>query len=295
LAERHRASELAQRREALEMENQGQADGEGVLPPGWELDRLRHLGRGMLLGLAAGIITGVLVGGFGSRIAMRISAVLGGEEIAGLVTENGNVVGDITVDGTVGLLMFAGAFPGIAAGCLYVLIRRWLPGRRGWHGLLFGTLLLMTFGRAIINDDNADFTKLGPAAVNVTMFAMLFVLFGLLVAPLTGALDRRLPPVGLGMSRWFSRGYLVVVVPALPMLLAGVGVSGGLGGLGGLTLPVTLLVIAAYVWWPALRARVGFLRSGWTVAVLRIAPYAVISVAAIVGAVFLALNLPKMV
>jgi HAMP domain-containing protein len=214
------------------------------------------------------------------------------EEIAGLVTENGNVVGDITVDGTVGLLMFAGAFPGIAAGCLYVLIRRWLPGRRGWDGLLFGTLLLMIFGRAIINDDNADFTKLGPAAVNVTMFAMLFVLFGLLVAPLTGALDRRLPPVGPGMSRWFSRGYLVVL--ALLVLL--LSLAGGRGGLPDV-LPViaAYMVIAAYVWWPALRARLGFLRSGWTVGVLRIAPYAVISIVAIVGAVFLALNLPKMV
>ena len=58
---------------------------------------------------------------------------------------------------------------------------------------------------------------------------------------------------------------------------------------------MVLLVTAAYVWWPALRIRVGFLRWDWTVGVLRIAPYAVISVAAIVGAVFLALNLPKMV
>jgi len=271
------------------MRTEGQADSERVLPPGWELERLRHLGRGVLLGLAAGIITGIIVGGFGSRIAMRISAVLGGQEIAGLITENGNVVGDITVDGIVELLLFAGVFPGIAAGWLYVLVRRWLPGPRWWNGLLFGMLLLMTTGRAIINDDNADFTKLGPAAVNVTMFAILFVLFGLLVAPITGALDRRLPPVGPGMSRWFSRGYPVVLA-LLVLLLPLSGLSGGLGGL-----PAVLLLIPVYIWWPALRIRVGFLRSDWTVGVLRIAPYAVISVAAIVGAVFLALNLPKIV
>jgi hypothetical protein len=245
----------------------------------------------VILGLAAGIICGIIVGGFGSRIAMRISAVLGGEEIAGLVTENGNVVGDITVDGTAALLIFAGLPFGIAGGWLYVLIRRWLQGPRWWHGLLFGTLLLMTFGRAIINDDNADFTKLGPAAVNVTMFAMLFVLFGLLVAPITGILDRRLPPVGPGMSRWFSRGYLAVL--ALPVLVS---FAVGAGGLPDV-LPViaAYMAIAAYIWWPALRGRVGFLRWDWTVGVLRIAPYAAIAVAAIVGAAFLALNVVKMV
>ena len=276
---------------AIEMGNQGQADSERVLPPGWELDRLRHLGRGVLLGLAAGLTTGILVGGFGSRIAMRISAVLGGEEIAGLITENGNVVGDITVDGTVGLLIFAGLPFGIAGGWLYVLIRRWLPGPRWWHGLLFGTLLLMTLGALVINNDNPDFTQLGHTAVNVTMFAMLFVLFGLLVAPITGALDRRLPPVGPGMSLWFSRGYLVVVALLLALtvpLFFG-------GGVGVPLVPLPPLVIAAYVWWPALRIRVGFLRWDWTVGVQRIAPYAAISVAAIVGAVFLALNVVKMV
>ncbi len=268
------------------METESQAGNARVLPAGWELERLRRLGRGVLLGLAAGIITGILAGGVGSRIAMRISAVLGGEEISGLVTENGNVVGDITVDGTVGLLIFAGALPGIAGGWLYVLVRRWLPGPQVWHGLLFGTLLLMALGVVIINNGNRDFTQLGSPAVNVAMFALLFVLFGVLVAPITGALDQRLPTVSPRMGRWSSRGYLAVL--NLPVLFSFAGVGIGLPA-------VVLPVMAAYIWWPILRPRVGFLRSGRIGGVRQIASYAVISVVAIVGAVFLALNIAKIV
>ena len=43
-------------------------------------------------------IAGVLVGGLGSRVVMRISA-LAAPEVRGMVTENGNVVGEITLGG----------------------------------------------------------------------------------------------------------------------------------------------------------------------------------------------------
>lgn len=256
------------------------------LPGGWQLVRLRSLGRGTLLGVAAGIIAGVATGGVGSRIAMRIAAVLGGEKIAGLVTENGNVVGDITVDGTVGLIIFGGVFPGIVGGWLYVLIRRWLPGQGWWHGPLFGTLLLMTFGAVIINVDNADFRILGPSVVNVTMFALLFVVFGLLVAPVAGVLDRTLPPAGQATGGWSSRCYIAVLAIPVAFSFAAIGV--GLPAL-------LLLLIATYVWWPELPPRAGFLRSRKFQKAQRIAPYVVIPVGAIVGAFFLASNVAKII
>lgn len=45
------------------------------------------------MGLAAGMLAGLVAGGIGSRVAMRIAAISGGQEIAGLTTENGNIVG----------------------------------------------------------------------------------------------------------------------------------------------------------------------------------------------------------
>ena len=111
-------------------------------------------------------------------------------------------------------------------------------------------------------------------------------LFGLLVAPITGALDRRLPPVAKGMGRWSAIGYLAVLtLPVVLVSLAGLGV-------GLLAVPV---VLAGYLWWPALRSRIGFLRTEAVGRAQRIAPYAAIYLAAIVGAVFLTLNIVKIV
>jgi hypothetical protein len=52
-------------------------------------------------------IAGAIVGGLGSRIVMRL-ATLAAPEVRGAVTENGAVVGEITLAGTVALMVFAG-------------------------------------------------------------------------------------------------------------------------------------------------------------------------------------------
>ncbi len=52
-------------------------------------------------------IAGALVGGLGSRLVMRLAA-LAAPEVRGAVTENGTVVGEITLDGNVALMVFAG-------------------------------------------------------------------------------------------------------------------------------------------------------------------------------------------
>jgi hypothetical protein len=123
---------------------------------------------------------------------MRVTAIAGGDSIAGLVTENGNTVGEITVGGTV-FLLIAAAFLGVPGGLLYVAVRRWLPAG-WWRGLVFGVLLLVAFGSVLISGDNDDFAKLGPPVLTISLFALLFVLFGLAAAPLAEILDRTLPP-----------------------------------------------------------------------------------------------------
>ncbi|HEX6262741.1 MAG TPA: hypothetical protein VF097_07840, partial [Actinomycetota bacterium] len=79
---------------------------------------------GALAGTAAGITAAA-----GSRVAMRISAAVAHPALseAGVRTENGNVVGVITVGGTLGLILF-GTILTAGAGLLYLALRRWLPG-----------------------------------------------------------------------------------------------------------------------------------------------------------------------
>jgi hypothetical protein len=209
-------------------------------------------GRAVCVGLLAGMPAGVLVGGFGSRIVMRISALVGGEEIAGRLTENGNVVGEITGQGTLELVIFAGLAPGILGGLLYGIIRAWLPGRSFARGLLFGVLLLAVFGAGIINSGNRDFVELGSPGLNVTMFALLFVLFGVATATAATWLDGCLPRViELRRRRYW---YPYAVAPAVLLLpLLGGGVVGIFVAVPVVAVGVVLYAMAGIWYSPATR------------------------------------------
>ncbi|HKY75242.1 MAG TPA: hypothetical protein VJS45_03815, partial [Acidimicrobiia bacterium] len=89
------------------------------------------------LGLTAGVIAGVLVIGAGGRLAMRLLAVTAGDAAQGRVTEADEIVGRISVDGTIGFILFNGIFGGIVFAGPYLILRRILPpGRLG--GAAFG-------------------------------------------------------------------------------------------------------------------------------------------------------------
>jgi hypothetical protein len=142
------------------------------------------------VGLVAGAAAGFLAGGVGSRLAMRAVSLLAGPEHRGELTEAQAVVGEITVGGT-GFLLVAGTFLGLAGGLLYLAVRPWLPGRAVTRGLAFGVWLLLVLGWVVIDGDNVDFRLFVPSAVSVGLFASLYLLFGLMTAPLVERLDRR--------------------------------------------------------------------------------------------------------
>jgi hypothetical protein len=156
----------------------------------WSLARLaRSIGIVSLAGAAAGLIAG----GLGSRIAMRISALQTGTACRALITDNGNQCGDITPGGTGFLLLFGALGFGCSSGLAFLAVRPAIDRLGRWRGLGFGLLLLAIFGFSIITADNPDFRRFGPAGLNVAMFATIFVVFGLLVAPLYDWLDLRVP------------------------------------------------------------------------------------------------------
>ena len=141
------------------------------------------------LGLLAGLVAGAVAGGVGSRVAMRVVALLAGHERYGQLTDADAVVGRITLGGTL-FLPAAGTYLGVPGGLRYVAVRRWLPGAGIRKGLAFGGLLLLLFGSLIIDGDNPDFRRFGPAAASVGLFAALFVPYGLIAAAIVERLDR---------------------------------------------------------------------------------------------------------
>ena len=188
---------------------------------------LRALGIGVLAGLGAGFVAG----GIGSRLAMRVVALTAGPAAQGLITENGNRIGVFTSD--TGFLLFFGTFLGVFGGLLYVALRPWLPrsGRR--RGLAFGALLLAACGTAVVERENFDFHRFGIPALNIALFAALFLLFGLVVAPLADRAERAFPAIPPDRApRLGAVGAYVLLAGCALLGLFPLGMAVGVGLLG---------------------------------------------------------------
>jgi hypothetical protein len=170
--------------------------------------------------VAAGVVVGLLVAGLGSRVVMRILA-LADADARGTFTENGNRVGDITVGGTLGLIVFVGIPSGVAAGLIVFLGRRWLPSRLVWRGLALSLVLLALLGGTVLDADNVDFRLLEPAGLAVALFGALFFVAGYALAPLA---DRWGPGVpAFFFRRGVTVGGAVILVVAVGLGLADLG------------------------------------------------------------------------
>jgi hypothetical protein len=148
----------------------------------------------LAVAVAAGAAGGILAAGAGGRLVMRLLAVTAGADAQGQITEAEEIVGRITVDGTIGFVVFTGLFFGLLSAVGYLLLRRWLPaGRAG--GLAYGVLLLVAAGTRLepLRRGNLDFDLVGPGWLAVAAFAALVVFHGMLVAALAGRLSRAVP------------------------------------------------------------------------------------------------------
>jgi len=187
------------------------------------------LARSVAVAALAGFAAGLVAGGIGSRIAMRVVAITAGSAEQGAITDAEATVGEITGGGTIFLLILGGAIGGFG-GLAYLGLRRWVADAGRWRGLAFGVLLVAMFGWGIIEGDNPDFDRFGSPALNIVMFASLFVIFGLLVAPVFEWTERRLPPrfVGVGgLTSLAAHGLgLLIALPILGGLINGFGEEG---------------------------------------------------------------------
>ena len=112
--------------------------------------------RGIFCGGLAGFLAGVVVLGFGSRIAMRVVAMLN-PEATGNLTDAGEIVGTITLGGTVALIVFGGGFGGLFTAGLWVFLRERLPGRLTLRIPLAGVLATLVGSLGLIDAGNDDF------------------------------------------------------------------------------------------------------------------------------------------
>lgn len=176
---------------------------------------LRHVA---LIGIA-GVIAGLLVGGIGGRIFMRLSAMIAPERAIGAFTENGAVVGEITFGGTVALILFVGIFAGAFGAVIYTISEPWLAWAGRLRGVAFGVFLLAATSIVVLDPGNFDFAILGNDPRNVLMLVVLYLAFGMVLAALLPFLDRRLPAVDPERPIDSIPGYIAMVLGGVLFLL----------------------------------------------------------------------------
>jgi hypothetical protein len=164
---------------------------------------------------AVGITSGTLIIGAGGRLAMRVLAATSADAVQGAETEAGEIVGDITLGGTLGFFLFVGLLGGAFSALLYAVLQRWLPNSP-FRGLMFGALLLVVVGTRIepLRTSNEDFDIVGPAWLSIVLFGTLALAQGAAVASLTARWGRTLPL----LTEWRA---VPRYLPLVPFLLLG--------------------------------------------------------------------------
>jgi hypothetical protein len=194
------------------------------------------------LALTGGVISGITVIGAGGRLAMRLLAVTGGDQAQRRITEADEVVGEITVGGTVGFVLFVGIFGGVIGAALYLVVRRFLPP--GWlGGAAFGLALLVVLGTTVdpLRPENPDFEIVGPGWVAVLVFGALAVAYGVSLAAVVQRLSEWLPLVA--RDRGVLLRYALPAVIAVPAFSVTIGL-----------VVVGLAVVATTRWRPIVDA-----------------------------------------
>jgi hypothetical protein len=172
----------------------------------------------LTLAVTSGLVAGILAAGAGGRLVMRLLAVTAGPDAQGRITEAEQLVGRITVGGTLGFIVFTALFFGLASGMVYLLLHRWLPA--GWAGgLAYGALLLIVAATRLepLRRGNPDFDLVGPGWVSVATFALLVVFHGILVAALVGRLSRAVPLVAAEPRAIAAHAPLLLLLPLAPV------------------------------------------------------------------------------
>ena len=179
----------------------------------------RDLREAVRLLVVAGIPVGVIIAGVGGRLAMLLLRLTSPDSVKGVRSDDGFIIGRVTLAGTYNLLLL-GASVGIIGAAAYQWVRPWLLGpwwlRRmttaAGSGLVVGSLLL--------HADGIDFRMLTPTWLAIGLFVALPALFGLAIGPAVDRIGRPGSWTRRGRTQWVLPIGLVVMFPLSVFVLA---------------------------------------------------------------------------
>ena len=169
--------------------------------------------------VVAGIVVGVLVGGLASRLAMGLLRLTTGASVNGVTSDDGFIIGRVTLGGTYSLLML-GAAVGMIGAAAYRAVAPWLIGPIWFRRVTVAAASGAVVGSMLLHSDGIDFALLEPTWLAIGLFVGLPALFGAMIGPVV---DRVASPGSWTASRpwvWVVPVGLVALFPATLMILA---------------------------------------------------------------------------
>jgi hypothetical protein len=171
--------------------------------------------RRLAVATLAGALVGFLVGGVGGRLAMSLLARLNSED-AGVLSDDGFTMGQVTVAGTLNL-MLVGTLIGALGGGIFLAVRDLRIGPAWFRTLSIAGGVMVVIGALLVHADGVDFTLLQPTYAAIGLTLAIPLVYALALPPLA---DRWLgADSGLmtTSNRLVFAPLVVWVFPLLPM------------------------------------------------------------------------------
>lgn len=177
--------------------------------------------RRLAAAVAAGLVAGFVINGWGTRLAMLVLARLN-PEMTGVVSDDGFVMGHFTLGNTLGLVFFGTVLGGFG-GMIHLGLRPLQVGPRWFRLLSMSAGPAIVVGAMLVHTDGIDFRLLDPPLLAIGLFTLAPGLFALVVLLLAErwAKDGSWWMTG---SRWKLLPLVAVAIPPL-VVVAVVGLA----------------------------------------------------------------------
>jgi hypothetical protein len=144
----------------------------------------------------------------GGRVAMLVLRLVSPDTVHGVISDDGFLIGQVTLKGTYDLIGL-GAAIGVIGAVAYRWVDQWLIGP-GWFRQVTSALGAgAVVGSMLVHTDGVDFRVLRPGLA-VALFVLIPAVFGFLIGPLEKVLAR--PEVWVNRGR---RGLVLLLVSLL--------------------------------------------------------------------------------
>ena len=185
-----------------------------MAPPGsWQRSALVEIRATVL----AGIWLGALVGGVGGRVAMLVLRVVSPDTVHGVISDDGFLIGQVTLKGTYDLIGL-GAAIGLIGAVAYRWVDHWLIGP-GWFRQVTSALGAgAVVGSMLVHTDGVDFRLLRPGLA-VAFFVLIPAVFGFFIGPLEKVLARPEVWVNRGRQAWILPFLSILAIPPMVMVV----------------------------------------------------------------------------